>query len=266
MENLSQGTCTVNGCDRPRFCKGMCGMHYARVYRLGSVELPPRIPRPRRERPRCHAPGCGRRADTSGLCSAHYVRTRLGKPLEDVATAIEDLPGEEWRLVPHTRSQYAVSNLGRVRSLPHYYWTATRSKRWNPGRVLKPNLTNRYLSVEMTRGHRARVHVLVAAAFLGPRPEAQQVNHINGNRLDNRAANLEYVTGSENMLHAFATHLQAPVRGERHGNASISEQQARFIWRMKGRITQRELAALVGCSVSVVADIHSGRRWRHVRE
>ncbi len=54
------------------------------------------------------------------------------------------------------------------------------------------------------------VHRLVLVAFVGPCPEGLEVNHKNGIKTDNRLANLEYVTRSENNLHAFRTGLKTP--------------------------------------------------------
>ncbi|MDH4604594.1 HNH endonuclease [Pseudomonas syringae pv. papulans] len=60
-----------------------------------------------------------------------------------------------------------------------------------------------YAQITLARRQRALVHRLVALAFLD-NPECKpQVNHKNGKRSDNRIQNLEWVTGSENILHAF---------------------------------------------------------------
>ena len=58
-------------------------------------------------------------------------------------------------------------------------------------------------------GHKTLVHRLVARAFLGPPPSqaAWQVNHIDGNRNNNRIDNLEWVSQSENTCHFYATNL-----------------------------------------------------------
>jgi hypothetical protein len=44
-------------------------------------------------------------------------------------------------------------------------------------------------------------------AFVGPRPDGHEVNHIDGDRENNHLANLEYVTHAENITHAYALGL-----------------------------------------------------------
>lgn len=88
---------------------------------------------------------------------------------------------------------YEISNLGRIR---------------NGGRVLKPWLTLGYPCITLCRNgeqKKKRIHVLVAEAFLGPRPEgATDVRHLDGNPGNPVVTNLAYGTRSDNMCDATA--------------------------------------------------------------
>ena len=111
-----------------------------------------------------------------------------------------DLDGEEWRWVVGLEGKYKVSNLGRVRSYI------------KGGRIKSPNKTKcGYLVVNLFYDcglHGKLVHRLVAEAFI-PNPENKRtVNHKNGNKEDNRVENLEWMTTSENVKHAFETGLK----------------------------------------------------------
>lgn len=104
---------------------------------------------------------------------------------------------ERWAPVVGWEGLYEVSTHGRVRSLarpghPH-------------GRYLTPHLAKRggYLSVGLTRSPKritAKVHRLVAQAFLGPCPDGLMVRHLDGNPQNPRVENLAYGTASENQL------------------------------------------------------------------
>ena len=112
-------------------------------------------------------------------------------------------PSEEWRTVVGYEGHYEVSNMGRVRGLIR-------------GRVLTPTIAGPYgyafVSLHTPGTKRsARVHRLVAAAFLGPQPDDMEVCHGNGRAADNRLANLRYDTHSCNVSDSVAhgTHPQA---------------------------------------------------------
>lgn len=107
---------------------------------------------------------------------------------------------EEWRAVLGGR--YAVSDRGRVKSLPH---TDRLGRQWR-GKVLSPSVDVwGYLAFVSRLEKRAltyRVHVLVAGAFHGAKPKRAEVNHKDGNKLRNCASNLEYKTRKGNAEHA----------------------------------------------------------------
>ena len=116
---------------------------------------------------------------------------------------------EEWRLC--FGGLYAVSNQGRVRR-------EQPGPRTRANHHLRPFLRSGYPSVELFDGSGrrkpVRVHVLVAEAFLGPRPDGLDINHKDGKKTNNWDSNLEYVTRSANMAHAYRLGLTR-VPGDR---------------------------------------------------
>lgn len=68
------------------------------------------------------------------------------------------------------------------------------------------------------------VHRLVYETFYGLIPEGFQINHINGNKLDNRLRNLEVVTPSQNLRHAHKTGLKHGIPGERNGMSKLDNE------------------------------------------
>lgn len=120
---------------------------------------------------------------------------------------------ETWKPVKGFEGLYEVSDLGRVKSL-----IADRNGRKTSGfssRILKPGSDGcGYLRVRLTGHdgnlHQWLVHRLVLIAFVGEEKGKPQANHINGIKSDNRLENLEWVTRSENMIHAYGIGLEKP--------------------------------------------------------
>ena len=115
-----------------------------------------------------------------------------------------NLPGEQWYNVVGEaisfKDDYQISNLGRVRSFKCGKVT-----------ILKPHDFGGYLCVEFKKGDvekNFKIHRLVAAALV-PNPYGKpHVNHIDGNKHNNCAENLEWTTHSENVQHAYDTGLK----------------------------------------------------------
>ena len=125
---------------------------------------------------------------------------------------------------------YSVSNLGQIlRKLP--------GKGARAGHIMKPcpNRDGYYQLVLPLNGRRKSVKIarLVAYAFLGPCPLGHEVNHKDGNKANNTAENLEYVTRRQQMIHAFQTGLKKmlppPPLGNANPQAKLMETDVRFI-------------------------------------
>ncbi len=112
---------------------------------------------------------------------------------------------EIWTPIEETNGVYLVSNKGRVMS----------KKKYKDGVILKPYYdTCGYAYVEIDKKN-VSMHRLVAKAYIDNPENKKEVNHINGDKKDNRAENLEWCTRSENISHAFKSGLkQALSRGK----------------------------------------------------
>lgn len=106
---------------------------------------------------------------------------------------------EEWRPVPGFEGAYAVSSLGRVRSLDRI---TDRGRKWK-GKISTPKpRSDGYVPVTMWRDGKQYVrlvHAVVLAAFAGPRPAGLEALHADGDRTNNRADNLSWGTHTENQ-------------------------------------------------------------------
>lgn len=166
---------------------------------------------------------------------------------------------ETWRAI--FDGSYEVSSFGNMRR-------AKPGRKTFAGRPLTPiALRNGYRGVRpVLNGKNVQfyVHELVALAFLGPRTgERVHVNHIDGDKHNNAAANLEYVTHAENMAHAARIGLMA--RGERHPGSRLTADNVREIRRLRSEgVPLPIICARFGIARSTASLAANGRNWRHV--
>jgi hypothetical protein len=147
---------------------------------------------------------------------------------------------------------YFVSDDGRV-----------FSERRGARRELRPFPAKGYLAVAlMVEGRRCnfRVAALVARAFIGPRPDGQEVRHLNGIRIDNCSSNLAYGTSLDNKGDA-RLHGTLP-RGERNGRARLSRDDVLCIRDRHARgETQASLAKEYSVAGSTISYAVRGETW-----
>lgn len=151
---------------------------------------------------------------------------------------------EIWKDVLGCETMFAVSNKGRL--------YGKRS-----GKVLSQTDAGGYLGHSTKIGGRdgqsvrLRTHRIVAEAFLDNPDCKPQVNHIDGNKHNNCASNLEWVTGSENMKHAHSIGL-INVQGVQNPAASLTTKDLEYIKlnsrQSGGKMTQRQLGNVLNVS------------------
>lgn len=105
-------------------------------------------------------------------------------------------------------------------------------------------------------------HRLIWATVNGDIPDGLEIDHLNGNKSDNRACNLEAVTRSENVLRAIAMGL-VPI-GEQKPAARLTEALVRAIRKTTGEKSTTEWARELGVDKRTVLNARDGTTWRHV--
>lgn len=105
-------------------------------------------------------------------------------------------------------------------------------------------------------------HRVIWEAVNGPIPDGLEIDHLNGNKADNRARNLEAVTKSQNVRRAIAMGL-SPI-GEQKTQAKLTDALVREIRATVGAITTAQWARDLGVDKSTIKSVREGRTWRHV--
>lgn len=144
---------------------------------------------------------------------------------------------------------YFVSSSGEIKS--------------SKGRIKKQSINKKgyaYVALWKNNKHKhCKVHRLVAQSFLPNPKKCSQINHKNGNKLDNQVNNLEWVTNQENRNHAIQNKLI--VFGEKSHYAKLSEKDVLLI-RKYSTLSTSVLAFIFDVSTSQIRRIKTNKSWR----
>jgi hypothetical protein len=175
---------------------------------------------------------------------------------------------EEWRPVVGYEGLYEVSSLGRVRSLERQQfvgacgWRGSYVRTW-PSRIMKTKLCRGYEQLTLSKDGSEKslyVHGLVAAAFIGSRPEGFQVAHGDGSRLNNSLSNLRYASVIDNVGDRRLHGTMLP--GMRNPSHALSDADVLFI--RASNESGPQLAARFGVQHPTIYRIKNRKGWKHI--
>jgi hypothetical protein len=168
---------------------------------------------------------------------------------------------ERWLPVPAFEGYYEVSDLGRVKSVERTIaipgggvgYGAARPLR---ERILRQNTSDGYPYVSLAKDGRTinpKVHGLVLAAFVGPRPDGQEGRHLDGNRGNCALSNLAYSTHVENC--ADQRRHGTLLAGEAHPHAKLTTEAVAIIKALRLWVDSAWMAAALGVSRNAVRNV-----------
>ena len=155
-------------------------------------------------------------------------------------------------------TDYEIYTNGKV-------WS-NKSQKWLTIFVDRNGYCRVKLIIGKTHGKLYSVHRLVATAFIANPDNKPDVNHKDGNKSNNDVDNLEWVTKSENVIHAINHKLKPVLKGRLHGMAKyddiVIEQVCQFL--EDGLLTLKEINKLTNVGMNTIYHIIDKASWTHV--
>lgn len=175
---------------------------------------------------------------------------------------------EVWKEIEGFNGFYEVSNKGGIRSKGNK--SGRVDGKWHE-RSLSANKDG-YLKVRLVcqgKDITQRVHTLVAKAFIPNPNNYDTVNHIDGNKENNCAENLEWMNRKDQLLHAYKLGLKAPMQGKNNANSKLSDDDVKYIREHYVRNSKEygtvALSKKFGVSNRVIGLVTRGLSYKNVK-
>lgn len=182
-----------------------------------------------------------------------------------------------WKIIPRTNNLYECNQKGEVRRVVSLVSNQPKTKadgfRKVGGKILSPKTKNNgYKELNLTINTQTNksfyVHRLVVETWIGEIPSKMTINHIDGDKSNNNLSNLEIVSYSDNMKHAYKLGLNKikPKKGEDHALSKTNEKEVLKIRKehKKHRSIKQLLQDYPHLAKGTLTKIVYRQSWKHI--
>lgn len=163
---------------------------------------------------------------------------------------------EIWKDITGYEEAYKISNYGNV-----------YSKHVN--RILSPETNNNgYVYIRLWKNNKRKtfvIHRLVGKYFLHNPNNFPELNHIDGNKLNNKVDNLEWCDRSFNIKHSYDNNLRELPKGEINGNSKLKEHEViKILKLLNNGSSVKQLSKIYKVSWECINNIKLNKSWKHI--
>lgn len=174
-----------------------------------------------------------------------------------------------WRNIKGYEGLYQVSDCGEIKSLDRKSKRKDSGFNIYKGKVLKQDKNNRgYNLITLNKNGVSKkilVHRIVAINFIENNENKKFVNHIDGDKRNNKVENLEWATFEENIKHAWETEIYKPIKSDSVHTAKLNSEKVKNIRKNTENKSVKELAEEYGVTSTTVSNVLNFKSWKDIK-
>lgn len=173
---------------------------------------------------------------------------------------------EIWVDIKGFEGLYQISSYGRIKSYDRYIRNGFNTY-IKKGKIRKNQFSNNGYYIIIfninTKMYQYLIHRLVASNFIPNENNYSQVNHKDGNKLNNNVENLEWITPSNNIIHSINNNLTSQW-GETHKSTKLKKEDIKEIRKLGKTMSRTDISKEYGISIKAVCNIINNKTWKRV--